>query len=357
MENTMTSRISCAIGLVLLTIGTTFAAQRTFVSGAGNDANPCSLVAPCRGFAAAVAQTAAGGEVVVLDSAGYGPVTITQSVSLIAPPGVYAGISVFSPDNGVTVNGAGIDVVLRGLSINGQGGNTGIEFTNGNSLSVENCIVSGMTQRGFEATATGATMYVKDSEFRRNGFSGMRFAAALEATVDRVRIEANGSSGLFAEMGASVSVSNSIVSGNGGDGIAAFSNGGTTRLAVVDSVVTSQLSDASGILAFTNGAGPATVLLTVERATVTRNTVGISVAASGGSTVVRANVSNSAITASTFNGLGLSLGAVVVATHNTITRNGTGVSNSASTFASLQDNAVTGNTTDHTGAVSPITYY
>src|SRR5437870_11556491 len=72
-------------------------AQRTFVSAAtGNDANPCTRTAPCRNFAAAIAQTASGGEVVVLDSGGYGTVTINQAVSLIAPSGVYAGITVFS---------------------------------------------------------------------------------------------------------------------------------------------------------------------------------------------------------------------------------------------------------------------
>src|SRR6266571_6657569 len=79
-------------------------AQRTFVSAAtGNDANPCTRTAPCRNFAAAIAQTQSGGEVVVLDSGGYGTVTITQAVSLVAPAGVYAGISVFS-GTGITVN-------------------------------------------------------------------------------------------------------------------------------------------------------------------------------------------------------------------------------------------------------------
>src|SRR5436853_5663 len=79
-------------------------AQRTFVSAAtGNDANPCNRAAPCRNFAAAIAQTASGGEVVVLDSGGYGTVTISQAVSLVAPPGVYAGISVFS-GTGITIN-------------------------------------------------------------------------------------------------------------------------------------------------------------------------------------------------------------------------------------------------------------
>ena len=68
--------------------------QRTFVASTGNDLNSCILTAPCRGFAHAITQTNLGGEVIVLDSAGYGPVTITQSVSIIAPAGVYAGVSV-----------------------------------------------------------------------------------------------------------------------------------------------------------------------------------------------------------------------------------------------------------------------
>ena len=79
------------------------AAQRTFVSGVGNDSNPCSRTAPCRTFGQAILQTAAGGEVYVLDSAGYSAFTISQSVSIIAPAGVTAGISVFS-GTGIVVN-------------------------------------------------------------------------------------------------------------------------------------------------------------------------------------------------------------------------------------------------------------
>ena len=88
-------RRTLALALFILTSTDAAAtAQRTFVASSGNDANVCSLTLPCRGFAAAVAQTTAGGEVIVLDSGGYGPVTITQSVSLIAPAGVYGGITV-----------------------------------------------------------------------------------------------------------------------------------------------------------------------------------------------------------------------------------------------------------------------
>ena len=98
-------------------------AQRTFVASNGNDANACSLAAPCRGFARAITQTSANGEIIVLDSAGYGAVTIDRSVTITAPAGVYAGISVFT-GAGITVATPGAAVTLRGLTINGQGGAT-----------------------------------------------------------------------------------------------------------------------------------------------------------------------------------------------------------------------------------------
>lgn len=87
--------------------------QRTFVASTGLDTNPCSLSQPCRSFNHAMSQTSDNGEVVVLDSAGYGPATITTSVSIIAPPGVYAGVSV-CVGTGITLNASGIRVLLRG---------------------------------------------------------------------------------------------------------------------------------------------------------------------------------------------------------------------------------------------------
>src|SRR5262245_32153968 len=90
--------------------------QRTFVSGLGNDGNPCSRTAPCRTFPQAISQTSAGGEVYVLDSAGYAAFTITKSVSIVAPLGVTAGISVFSGD-GIDISiGSNDTVILRGLT-------------------------------------------------------------------------------------------------------------------------------------------------------------------------------------------------------------------------------------------------
>jgi hypothetical protein len=145
--------------------------QRTFVSGQGSDANPCSIAAPCRSFAAAIAQTVSGGEVVVLDSAGYGPVTITSAVSITAPPGIYAGVSVSSGD-GVVINaGASDRVVLRGLNIVAIPGVpvAAIRFLSGGALVVEGCNVTGMPSGiVFQPPAT-ATLWVSNSFFSGRG--------------------------------------------------------------------------------------------------------------------------------------------------------------------------------------------
>ena len=145
------------------------AAQRTFVASTGNDANPCSLAKPCRGFAAAVGMTNPGGEVIVLDSAGYGPVTITQSVSIVAPLGVYAGISVFAPDSGDSDK-----IMLRGLSITGQGGLHGIVVNSAAEVHVENCIVTNMTGTGiFILVTAGSAIEILNTSVQSNGEAGL----------------------------------------------------------------------------------------------------------------------------------------------------------------------------------------
>jgi hypothetical protein len=123
-------------------------ATRTWVSGVGDDANPCSRTAPCKTFAGAISKTAAGGEIDALDSGGFAAVTITKSIT-IAGTGAIA--SVLSTNtNGIIVNGASIRVVLRDLSVNGAGtGLDGIRFLAGTSLSIE-----GARSRTSPATAS-----------------------------------------------------------------------------------------------------------------------------------------------------------------------------------------------------------
>src|SRR4030095_3210618 len=116
--------VSCALAVCALVASSVDAAQRTFVSVSGHDTSPsCSIANPCRSFDKAITVTDPDGEIVVLDSGGYGRVTIDRSVSIIAPPGVYAGISVFPGETGVISNTAGVKIVLRGVLLNGQSGN------------------------------------------------------------------------------------------------------------------------------------------------------------------------------------------------------------------------------------------
>src|SRR5690242_7693366 len=117
----MTHRFAAAFLLALIATSASLAhaqATRTWVSGVGDDVNPCSRTAPCRTFAGAISKTAAGGEINCLDPAGYGTVTITKAITIYCE-GVVGSI-LASGTNGVNVNAAATDhIVLRGLDIEG----------------------------------------------------------------------------------------------------------------------------------------------------------------------------------------------------------------------------------------------
>src|SRR6266487_2001015 len=120
-------RMLAGLSVSILFVGTACPAlalaNRVFVSArSGNNANSCdNILTPCQTFAGAVLQLNPGGEAIVLDSGGYGPVTITQSVTIDAPAGVTAFIH---PPSGtaVTLHGSAATVVLRGLTLNGGSG-------------------------------------------------------------------------------------------------------------------------------------------------------------------------------------------------------------------------------------------
>jgi hypothetical protein len=210
-------RALTALAFVAISMSASAAtAPRTFVASTGNDANPCSLVQPCRGFARALTQTNAGGEVVVVDSAGYGPVSIAKSISLVAPSGVYAGVSVTS-GTGITVAGSGIAVTLRGLIVNGLGGSNGIAFDQGARLNIEDCEIAGFGANGIAITAPGSVVTIKNTSARDNAGSGVSISAtaSIQANLDGVRLVNNGLNGLYATGPVRATIASSVVEGNG----------------------------------------------------------------------------------------------------------------------------------------------
>jgi Right handed beta helix region len=203
-------------------------ATRTWVSGLGDDANPGSRTAPCKTFAGAISKTANPGEIDCLDPGGFGAVTITKSVTLDGT-GTFGSI-LASATTGVIINGAGINVTLRGLSINGVGaspGLTGVRIVNANTVHIIDCTISGFTGspgRGIDDQRTGGgRLFVVNTSVKNNTI-GIQIkpssgASAILGFIDRCTITANSSSGVLAGAGSRIEVSNSLVSGNPGNGL------------------------------------------------------------------------------------------------------------------------------------------
>jgi len=146
-------------------------ATRTWVSGVGDDANPCSRTAPCKTFAGAISKTAPGGEINVLDPGGFGAVTITKSIT-ISSVGFEAGVLV-SGTNGIVVAAGPSDVVvLEGLDFEGLGtGLDGIKVQSGLAVYVKNCKIHHFLNNGINmaSSTSGARLVVKDSFIFQNG--------------------------------------------------------------------------------------------------------------------------------------------------------------------------------------------
>jgi hypothetical protein len=177
MRNTALSLTVAIIAAPMLyTVAASAQSNRTFVSGLGSDSGGCPVTAPCRSFAYAITVTNAGGEIVVLSSAGYGAVTINNAISISNQEGVEAAITVSSATDAVTVAAGTTDVVnLRGLTLIGGGvGNNGITFTSGGTLNIQNAVISGFTQNGLNLTPTGSSLFnVSDTIVANNGKNGV----------------------------------------------------------------------------------------------------------------------------------------------------------------------------------------
>ena len=233
-------------------------ATRTWVSGVGDDANPCSRTAPCKTFAGAITKTAAGGEINALDPGGFGAVTITQAVTIDGNPGAIGGILV-AGGSAITVSAGANDVVtLRNLDINGIGtGAVGVRFNTGASLHIENSTIYGFSSYGvqFAPTTSSATplpsLFMTNDVVRNNNSGGVLIqptTVPAYASLDKVSLKNNPGFGLDAEANSNVFVANSDISGNTQYGVLANSSS-TSAYAAVGLANTSVANNGTGISA------------------------------------------------------------------------------------------------------------
>lgn len=258
-------RLTTVLGLLLMCMlyvsPASGQATRTWVSGVGDDANPCSRTAPCKTFAGAISKTAARGEISVLDPGGFGAVTITKSISIVNDDSGEAGI-LAAGTNGVIVNAAATDVViLRGLVIDGGTpavpGLNGVRFLAGAALHIQNSMIknfSGVAPNGFGvlfAPAAGTSeLHISNTTFINNGdsvgLSGGGIVAqptgsgSAKVSLFNVRLE-NNNRGVAGDTTTTtgtvkVSVFGSVATGNTGFGIGATSlaAGGTNASVMIN---------------------------------------------------------------------------------------------------------------------------
>jgi hypothetical protein len=196
-------------------------ATRTWVSGVGDDANPCSRTAPCKTFAGAISKTATDGEIDALDPGGFGAVTITKGIT-IAGDGTLAGI-LNAGTTGVIINATATSVVyLRNISINGGGtGLNGIRFLAGKALHVENVNIYGQMSNTagnghgilVALGATGSGVFVKNTNIKTCFADGINVATStgfVAGVLDGVRLEAL-PTGLVIGNNAFISVRDSVI--------------------------------------------------------------------------------------------------------------------------------------------------
>ena len=209
-----------AAGFGLSVLPASAQATRTWVSGVGSDANPCSRTAPCQTFAGAISKTAAGGEIDCLDPGGFGAVTITKAITIDCG-GVTGGPLATLGSNGIIIN-AGVNdrIVLRNMSIQGAGtGGNAIRFLGGLHLTVENVRISGFTTIGIDVNKSASgNLYVRDT-YITNVPKAIRLftgAGGINAQIDNTRIDAVSTNGLEVASGSTVaSISDSVIMNSG----------------------------------------------------------------------------------------------------------------------------------------------
>jgi hypothetical protein len=248
-------------------------ATRTFVSGVGDDNNPCSRTAPCLTFAGAISgtpsKTAASGEINCLDPGNFGAVTITKSITIDCEAASTGSVLV-SSGNGITITTG--TVTLRGLDITGLGGSgTGVSIAGGATVNIQNSKIYGFTTAGI-SLASGATLVLtntritnnaagvlasgnivlRDDVIDDNSGNGITVQAGISALVDRATLAFNGGAGLnVSGGGAVVLLGNSTITGNG----AGVSTNAGTLYSFTQNQIAGNTTDGTPIAAYPGPGG------------------------------------------------------------------------------------------------------
>jgi len=275
-------------------------ATRTWVSGVGDDANPCSRTAPCKTFAGAISKTATGGEINAIDPGGFGAVTITKSIT-IDGSSTQAGILALNT-NGIIVNGPAVTVNLRNLSIDGAGGTVGngIRILQAGGVNIDNVTLmnfagSGTNGRGvtIETTTSAVRVNVSNSliyNMENHGIDSSPTAGNVILVVDNTSIARGGQAGINLRELTAASINRSALTNN--------RNSGGVRLELTTATATISGSllanNAAGITLAAAGGAPTVFLY---GSTVTNNTtaglqIGSGTITSLGNNIIRNNAGN-----------------------------------------------------------------
>jgi hypothetical protein len=252
-------------------------ATRTWVSGVGNDADPCSRTAPCKTFAGAFSRTASGGEIDVLDPGGFGTLTVSKPIT-IDGTGTFASTLASSTTGFIINTGVANSVVtLRGISINGTNqtafpGVTGIRvLTNAGatvSVHVEDCVIFGFNTRGISVeTSANSNLFVRNTNIRGNteGIGIVPTGGTVGLHVENSKIDGNSAHGINVASLCKASLVGSSFNHNGASGVLA-----QATTVEVDADRCDMNFNAQGVFAG-NGGGTPNVRLT--HCMITGNTV------------------------------------------------------------------------------------
>jgi hypothetical protein len=305
MKTNFLSRIlkGALAAFLATTLGTLAHAQatRTWISGVGDDANPCSRTAPGKTFAGAISKTAAGGEINVLDPGGFGAVTITKSITLDGSGGSLAGINV-SGTNAIIINAAATDTItLRNLDINGLGsGLNGVSILSAAEVNIENCVIRGFAQKGVNI-GTGASpvrVNIRNCIISRCNDATNGGAVYANPGAGGAVLTISDSSlttslyGFKAKEGIKAVLENCIITGHSSNGIVASATTTPTKVSINASVI----SDCGAIGAVSTNANST---IRISGNTIFNNATGIAAQSGGvlitfGNNTIRGNTTDAA---------------------------------------------------------------